>query len=146
VLPAALVDAVAEARAWDDRHPPTFDQLALARLITSGGLDRHLRRMRPRYRRRRDALLDALSRRLPELEPAGVSAGMHVTAWLPAGWSEEPVVSAAAGRGLGVYGVGPYRMSPGRSGLVFGYGNLSESAIRRGVDLLAAVFSELGGG
>jgi GntR family transcriptional regulator / MocR family aminotransferase len=146
VVPDRLLEQVKAAKLLDDRGSPVLDQLAFADFVSRGEFDRHLRRMRPRYRRRRDALLDALSRRLPELEPAGVSAGMHVTAWLPAGWSEEPVVSAAAGRGLGVYGVGPYRMSPGRSGLVFGYGNLSESAIRRGVDLLAAVFSELGGG
>ena len=136
------VGAGEAAKLLDDRGSPVLDQLAFADFVSRGEFDRHLRRMRPRYRRRRDALLEALSRRLPELEPTGISAGMHVTAWLPAGVSEDAVVAAAAARGLGVYGVGPYRMSPGRPGLVFGYGNLSESAIRQGVDLLADVWPE----
>jgi len=131
VVPDRLLAEVKAAKLLDDRGSPVLDQLAFADFVSRGEFDRHLRRMRPRYRRRRDALLDALSRRLPQLEPAGISAGMHVTAWLPAGVSEAAVVSAAAARGLGVYGVGPYRMSPGRPGLVFGYGNLSESAIRQ---------------
>jgi GntR family transcriptional regulator/MocR family aminotransferase len=146
VVPDRLLAEVKAAKLLDDRGSPVLDQLAFADFVSRGEFDRHLRRMRPRYRRRRDALLDALSRRLPQLEPAGISAGMHVTAWLPAGVSEDAVVAAAAARGLGVYGVGPYRMSPGRPGLVFGYGNLSESAIRQGVDLLAAVWPELGAG
>jgi DNA-binding transcriptional MocR family regulator len=39
--------------------------------------DRHLRRMRPAYRRRRDALLEALREKAPDLEPAGVAAGLR---------------------------------------------------------------------
>jgi hypothetical protein len=40
-----------------DRGSPALEQLALADLITRGEFDRHLRWMRPVYRRRRDALL-----------------------------------------------------------------------------------------
>ena len=43
-----------------------LDQLALADFIARGELERHLRRMRLRYRERRDALVEALSRSLPE--------------------------------------------------------------------------------
>ena len=41
------------------------DQLALADLIERGELDRHLRRMRRRYRARRDALVAAVATHLP---------------------------------------------------------------------------------
>jgi GntR family transcriptional regulator/MocR family aminotransferase len=144
IVPSRLVDEVAAAKLLDDRGSPVLEQLVFADFVARGEFDRHLRRMRPRYRQRRDVLLDALRDQLPDLEPTGISAGMHVTAWLPPGLDESAVVSAAAERGLGVYGVGPYRLSTqGRAGLVFGYGSLSEPAIRAGVGLLAATIASL---
>jgi GntR family transcriptional regulator/MocR family aminotransferase len=101
---------------------PALEQLALADLITRGELDRHLRRMRPVYRRRRDALLAALARQLPWLEPSGVSAGLHLVTWLPPDLDEAAVAAAAARAGVGMDGVTPYRFShPGPGGLFFGY-------------------------
>ncbi|NRQ37624.1 PLP-dependent aminotransferase family protein, partial [Nonomuraea sp. NN258] len=44
---------------------------------------------------------------------------------------------------VGVYGVGPYRISAGgRGGLIFGYSSLSEGAIAEGVSLLADAIRE----
>jgi hypothetical protein len=42
--------------------------------------------------------------------------------------------------------VQPYRMSPGRDGLLFGYGNRSESMIIRGIGLLAEVVAQVRSG
>ena len=80
VLPPRLVGAFAEAKLLADRGSPVLDQLAFADFLDRGEFDRHLRRMRPLYRRRRDALLAALGERLPELEPAGIAAGLHLVA------------------------------------------------------------------
>jgi GntR family transcriptional regulator / MocR family aminotransferase len=144
VVPNRLAAVVGEAKLVEDRGSPVLEQLVLADFIARGEFDRHLRRMRPRYRDRRDVLLAALRERLPDLEPTGISAGMHVTAWLPDGLDEVAVVRAAAARGLGVYGVAPYRIAGGgRPGLVFGYGSLSEQAIVEGIDILAAAIGTL---
>lgn len=121
VIPDRLVGDVTSAKLLDDRGSPVLDQVVFADFVSRGEFDRHLRRMRPHYRRRRDVLLAALRHRLPDLEPTGISAGMHVTTWLPADVGEMATVAAAARRGLGVYGVQPYRMTrTGRPGLVFG--------------------------
>ena len=72
VMPGHLAEPMAEAKIAADRGSPALEQLALADLIAKGEFDRHLRRMRPVYRRRRDALLTALSRRLPWLARPGV--------------------------------------------------------------------------
>ncbi|MGH3382625.1 MAG: PLP-dependent aminotransferase family protein [Actinoallomurus sp.] len=144
VVPRHLVDAVAEAKIAADRGSPVIDQLTFADFLSRGEFDRHLRRMRPVYRRRRDALITALRERLPELVPEGVAAGLHLVAWLPPGLDESAVVEAAGRRGLGVYGVGPYRMSAGgRGGLIFGYATLSERTIAEGIGVLAAVVEEV---
>jgi GntR family transcriptional regulator/MocR family aminotransferase len=66
--------------------------------------------MRPVYRRRRDALLAALARRLPWLEPSGISAGLHLVTWLPPHLDETTVVEAALRAGVDIDAVGPYRI------------------------------------
>ena len=138
VVPPRLVDRVAAAKALADRGSPVLDQLAFADFLERGELDRHLRRMRPVYRRRRDALLAALRAELPGFEPAGIAAGLHLVAYLPPGLDEARLVRAAEPRGVAVYGLEPYRIDhPGRPGLIFGYATLDEAAIRRGVRLLA---------
>jgi GntR family transcriptional regulator/MocR family aminotransferase len=144
VLPRHLVGDVADAKIAADRGSPVLDQLTFADFLNRGEFDRHLRRMRPVYRRRRDTLLAALRERTPELEPAGVAAGLHLVTWLPPDLDETAVVDAAARRGLGVYGVGPYRLAPGGDGgLIFGYATLSERAIADGVGILADVIEEV---
>jgi len=145
ILPGRLVEPVAAAKIAADRGSAVTDQLAFADFLSRGEFDRHLRRMRPVYRRRRDALLTALAERLPELTPDGISAGFHLIAWLPAGLHEQTVVCAAARRGVGVYGLAPHRMTPGPPGLLFGYAGLSEPAIAEGVALLSRAISELSG-
>src|SRR6266700_1700670 len=144
VLPEHLAEPMAAAKIAADRGSPALEQLALADLITRGEFDRHLRRMRPIYRRRRDALLAALGRRLPWLEPAGVSAGLHLVTWLPPDLDEAAVVDAAARAGVGIEGVTAYRIShPGPGGLIFGYATVNEQAITEGVGILARVIDEL---
>ena len=98
VLPEHLAEPMAAAKIAADRGSPVLEQLALADLITRGEFDRHLRRMRPVYRRRRDALLTALARQLPQLQPAGISAGLHLVTWLPPDLDEATVVERGRAR------------------------------------------------
>ncbi|WP_328525604.1 MocR-like pyridoxine biosynthesis transcription factor PdxR [Kribbella sp. NBC_00359] len=146
ILPARLVEPMSQAKLMDDRGSPVFDQLAFADFVARGEFDRHLRRMRPRYRLLRDTLVHRLAARLPEFEPVGVSAGLHVMALLPPDLAEEPLQAAALERGLGVYGLAPYWVSaPGPAGLVFGYGSLTPKEVVEGIDLLADVIGVLRG-
>ena len=146
ILPSRLVEPTSQAKLMDDRGSPVFDQLAFADFVARGEFDRHLRRMRPRYRLLRDTLVDELSRRIPELEPVGVSAGLHVMTWLPPDVSEEAVRVAALERGLGVYGLAPYWVSgSGQAGLVFGYGSLSQRDVVEGIELLADAVAAIRG-
>jgi len=139
VAPPELVDAVAAAKVLADRGSSVIDQLTFADFLNRGEFDRHLRRMRPVYRRRRDVLLAALRTHLPDLEPVGIAAGQHVVAWLPPYLDEAEVAAVAAARGVHLHRVAPYRLNPGgRGGLIFGYATLSERAINEGIALLAA--------
>src|SRR5215212_7065628 len=96
VLPAHLVDAVALAKGLADTGSSVMDQIAFAQLVTSGGYDRHLRQMRRRYLMRRNKLLAALSRYLPEAVVLGAAAGVHLTVRFPEGYPITQVVRRAA--------------------------------------------------
>jgi GntR family transcriptional regulator / MocR family aminotransferase len=137
VVPDDLLDAVTAAKESDDLGTPVVEQLALADFLERGELDRHLRRTRSIYRARRDALVDALERLLPDCPPAGVAAGLHLVVHLPAGTDEQAVLDAARSRGLGLSGISEHRVEPGPPALLLGYGRLPEPAIEAAVRLLA---------
>jgi GntR family transcriptional regulator/MocR family aminotransferase len=119
--------------------PPVLDQLALARFIQAGSYDRHLRSVRQRYRARRDRLVQALIRQLPDCSISGIAAGLHLVLDLHPGTDAAAVVAAAAKRGVRVISLGSYRAAAkGGQALVLGYGNLDDRAVEQAVQELAA--------
>jgi GntR family transcriptional regulator / MocR family aminotransferase len=142
LLPSWLAWQLAPAKAIGDGGHEAIGQLALRDFIERGELERHLRRMRLRYQRRRHALLEGLSRWLPEVRPAGGAAGVYELAMLPEGVDEAAFIAAAAREGIGLEGLALHRFgSGGAAGLVLGFGCLPEPAIERGTRLLGEVFS-----
>jgi GntR family transcriptional regulator / MocR family aminotransferase len=140
VAPADLAEEAARAKALLDDFSPAVDQLALAELLERGDYDRHLRRARGVYRRRRDALLEALNRHLPQLGVEGVAAGVHLVLRLPAGVSDIEVAKGARRARIRVPPLSAFRLEPSdQGGLVVGYGRLHESAVEPAVRALAAV-------
>ena len=100
VVPGDLLDPVLAARAHGD-WPSALDQLTLAELIASGGYDRHVRRMRIAYRRRRDRLLATVQ------HVTGIDAGLHAVVELDE--DEGTVVERARRNDLVVEGLDGYR-------------------------------------
>lgn len=139
VLPASLIDAVAQAKALDDLGCPALDQLVLARLLQTSAYDRHLRRARRRNRARRDALIAAVGRELPQARVSGISAGLHALVRLPRAVDLQALIGATEQRSLRVYPLEFHRIEPAgeADALVMGYANLSEPAIDEGVRRLA---------
>jgi len=146
--PPRFTAAVVREKHLTSRGVPALDQLALAHLLSSGRYDRFLRRMREVYAARRRVLADELAARLPDLRLDGLEAGCHGLLRLPEHLDENEVVAAALARSVRCYGIGHYRFIPpgrppsaedseGGPALVLGFGNLNESAIRRGVAVLA---------
>jgi GntR family transcriptional regulator/MocR family aminotransferase len=138
-VPAEIYAAVEDCKRYADLGSPILEQLTFAEFLLEGELDRHLRRMRSIYRLRRDALIAALARHLPEWRPTGAAAGLHFVAELPASLDEQEVVRLLATRSIRVYPMRDYcfKASP-RPALVFGYGSLTEGQIGRGISQLAA--------
>jgi GntR family transcriptional regulator / MocR family aminotransferase len=137
IAPERIAQAAATAKATDDLGTPVVEQLALADFLERGELDRHLRRTRSIYRARRDRLVAALARDLPQCTPAGVAAGLHLVLFLAPGADEAVALETARSAGVGLYGLSEHRISPGRPALLLGYGRIGEPAIDEGVRALA---------
>jgi GntR family transcriptional regulator/MocR family aminotransferase len=121
------------------RGGPALEQRALAAMIESGRFDRHLRAMRALYGRRRRALVEVLEEVAPAVHVSGLDAGCHAVLRLPAALDEPRVVAAARDRGVAVYGMSRYRSDGATTPpqLVLGFGNVTESSIRRGIRTIA---------
>ena len=145
VLPASLIDAVVEAKHLDDFGSSTIEQLVLARLLETAAYDRHLRQARRRNRARRDALIAAVARDLPQARVSGISAGLHALVRLASVVDIQRLMRRAARRSLGVYPLELHLIDPSShtDALVLGYANLSEPAIEEGIRRLGAVLKEL---
>jgi GntR family transcriptional regulator/MocR family aminotransferase len=142
VLPADLIEPVVDVKRLADYHSAVLDQLVLADLIGSGGFDRHVRRMRNRYRARRDRLLAMLADRAPYGRPLGVAAGLHLVLELPDGApSEAELVERGARRSvaLGSLAAHWHGSGPRREGLVIGYGRPPEHAFGASLAALSDV-------
>ena len=143
IVPEMFASELGVLKQGLDGGSPTFDQLALAEFLTSGQMDRHLRRMRQIYRRRRDVLVDAVHEFLPRFPIGGVSAGLHLMLKLPSGTDEKQLIRAAHDKSIRIFGASDYR---GRSrtedaAIVLGYGCVTETLIRQGVRELAELIA-----
>jgi GntR family transcriptional regulator/MocR family aminotransferase len=146
LMPSWLAWSLIAAKAIEDGGSEVVGQLALRDFIARGELDRHMRRMRPHYQRRREALLGALARWLPDGRPGGSAAGLYTPVELPDHVDEAALLAAAAERGVGMEGLSWHRFRDGGPpGLLLGYGNLSAPAIEQGVRLLAEAYAAVGG-
>jgi GntR family transcriptional regulator/MocR family aminotransferase len=140
VLPPSLVAGVRHEKLLHDQGTARIEQLAFAHFLERGDLDRHLRRMRLRYRRRRDAMIAGLAESMPAATVRGIAAGLHVTVELPAGVDEAAVAAAARARGIALATMSDYWTGGSYPPtLILGYCQMTEARLHAGVRELAAV-------
>jgi GntR family transcriptional regulator/MocR family aminotransferase len=144
VVPKHAVREFARARIVLDLQPSIVAQPALARFISEGHLATHVRRMRPVYRQRQEALLAALAAEASDLlTSAPDAAGMHVIARFTPELSRRMDDVTAAGivgeRGINVQ---PYSLFHGRppetGGFVLGFACVDETELARAVTTMVA--------
>jgi GntR family transcriptional regulator / MocR family aminotransferase len=133
-VPESLGSAIGVARQSFYRGTGILEQLTLAELITSGEYDRHIRRMRAEYKRRRDELARALAVNVPHLRLAGISAGLHALIYLPGtGPTEQQVQSRASRLSLALHTLGRYwhtRPESSPQAIIVGYATPAGHAYR----------------
>jgi GntR family transcriptional regulator/MocR family aminotransferase len=143
-LPDDLVEPVIAAAGGQQFYVNAIDQLTMADFITSGQYDKHIRRMRNSYRRRRDTLV----RRLEEFDVviSGLSAGLHLLLLLPDD-TEPELLRRAGDAGIALSGLLGLRHPlagpdvPASDGLVVNFGAPADHAFAPAVDALCDVLA-----
>ena len=143
-LPENLSNLVGQIRPAFDLGVSVIDQLALANLMETGVLDRHIRKSRQHNDRKRTFLAGTIRTVIPEAHVSSLKGGLYVTMTLPPGLSEKWIISAAAERSMTVFGLQRYRWveSPRWDyppTLVLGFANMSEDRTQEAVAILAEI-------
>ena len=101
VLPQEYTKPLAAIRWLIDRHSPPLEQAVLADFIDQGHFARHLRRMRPLYAKRQQALIGAAQEFLTGIMTIPpLDSGLHLIGWLEHGVKESDVLAAASHAGI----------------------------------------------
>jgi GntR family transcriptional regulator / MocR family aminotransferase len=136
-----LISRLADTRESLGDRTGEAAQRALLAMIETGDLDRHVRRMRREYARRRDAIVSALGGPAVPATLRGDTAGLHVVLELHHR-SEDEVAAAALARGVKVHTLRRYYAGPGTAqGLVLGYGGLPPAKVAAAATVLRDVLA-----
>jgi GntR family transcriptional regulator/MocR family aminotransferase len=140
VPPERFLPRMLACRSELDKPRDALNQLVLAEFLDGHGYDRHVRRMRAEYRRRREHLERQLASRAPAARLTGVPAGLQAVVELPAGADADVVVAEGLRRGVAFRALAEYAVAP-RAGhppaVVLGFG--APPASRAGHDITMAV-------
>jgi GntR family transcriptional regulator/MocR family aminotransferase len=147
VLPEPLLPAFTAQKLIADRGSGVIEQVALARLLEEGAVDRHLRWLAGELRRRRSALLRALERYCgDDIRITGISAGMHVAITVPRLRLVDTVrlVEAVARQGVAVETVAPRAAHPDAvATLLLGYAAAPAEALAAAAEALGTALRQV---
>ncbi|MDH0303414.1 MULTISPECIES: PLP-dependent aminotransferase family protein [unclassified Pseudomonas] len=145
VLPPAVLQAACVAKHLSDWHSPSLHQWALARFISEGYLNKHIRRCHEVYSARRERILTRLGGDLaPWFDAVPASAGFHLSALARPGVDVELLINLARKVEVGLYSLAPFfSEAPVRPGLVLGFGAIELLDIDPALDRVRDTLQQL---
>ncbi len=143
VVPLDLAEVFTRAKWLADRHSPLLEQQVLCDFIRLGHLERHVRRMRNLYERKRKLVIEALKVHFEgTAKVLGDAAGINVVVRIPSELSDEEIVSRAKAAGIGISSTAHcYLGDAPRGEFQINYAHLSEEAIDSCISRLSAIVS-----
>lgn len=143
ILPPALYEHCQKLKLHDDNHSHTFEQLALARFIETGDLERYILKNRKIYRKRRDILITSLRSYFPNIIITGQSTGLHLVAEFPGINFDEYLTAKLRNAGVKVYPVTIHTNDQAHSSkLILGYSHLTPEQMNEGIKRIATALHQ----
>jgi len=145
IAPPAVAQAVANVKHLVDWHTPTQTQLALAKFMADGDLQRHIRRCHAAYAERRERLRQRFAGDLaPWFELVPTTAGFHMAALARRPLDMSTLFNLARRVDVGLYPVaGFYHSAPPRDGLMLGFGIIAAQDIDPALDRVRDVLQQM---
>ena len=140
IAPQSIYSKLLHAKQASDLHTPNFNQRAVAELLKTGFLEKHVPKIRTLYKSQRDAMLAALQREMTGLDvhwntPKG---GMFLWLRLPNGMSALDLLPKAVENGVAFVAGAPfYANDPDLTTLRLSFVTANAEQIDRGIAALA---------
>ncbi|MGW0564773.1 MocR-like pyridoxine biosynthesis transcription factor PdxR [Streptomyces sp. NPDC003016] len=146
--PSELMASVEHVRAGWDIGCSGIEQLTLARFIDTGALDRHQRKMRTEFQKRRGVVRRQLANHLPGTRLLGRDSGLQAYLQLPPRMDEQALVRAARTHSVLVRGGRFYTLADTTRppALVVSYAAVNCTDLARSLEALGVAYREVGGG
>ena len=147
ILPPHLLTAYRKKLGFYACTVSSFEQYTLAGFLSEGHYERHISRMRNRYREKRDAVIDIicsgpLAGRTEIMEQ---DAGLHFLMRIKTGLTDKELKERAAAYGVRLAMLSDYYSRPSRAPqhiVVVNYSGIEPEKLRRGMDALAEAWKE----
>ncbi|TVX98332.1 PLP-dependent aminotransferase family protein [Cohnella terricola] len=127
--------------------PSRIEQWAMQAFIEQGHWYRHIRRMRNKYRRKHDQIIECIRAMFGDkVEITGHSAGLHIQITVRTELGANDLLMLAADKGVRVYDFRQMWMKPNDAGyprIYLGFAGLSESDMDKGIRLLKEAWSDI---
>jgi len=114
----------------------SFEQYTLAAFLAQGHYEHHLSRMKTRYHKKRDAVIDAIRAGLPRSAIMEQDAGLHFLVRLDTALADDELQRRAAERGIRLALLSDYYGDPGQAPahvLVVNYSGIDTDALAEGL-------------
>jgi 2-aminoadipate transaminase len=141
-----LMDALVRVKQPTDLCTSKFTQMLAARYMKDYGLDRHLEEIRPIYREKKEAMIRALERHMPDEEGlrwTNPDGGLFIWVWLPEGVDAEEMLGRAIEHRVAyVPGSAAYVDGDGKNTMRLSFSLCTPAEIDEGIRRLADVVAE----
>lgn len=147
IIPDSLIHDYDIEKKYSDVHTETITQQVLARFISTGGLEKHIRKMRKSYNVKRKLLIEEINKGFGDrCIIHGDTSGLHITAEFINTVFTPDLIEYLLNSGIKVYPVTSYMYSAHSKKdhsheLLMGYGHLNNADITKGLEILAKELS-----
>jgi GntR family transcriptional regulator / MocR family aminotransferase len=144
VVPQTLMQTYKHIQWLSSEQPPLFLQLALARFIETGDLERHIRKMERLYRVRRQIMVHALNKSFGQkVQIRGDHAGLHLLVKFQTALSTSDILNKAKKERIALKATEScYLGHPVEGEFMMSFAHLHEQRITKGVEKLARVLRD----
>lgn len=146
ILPDQLIEPYLDLKKYSDVHTEALTQYALAEFIDSGGLEKHIWKMKKIYAKKRQHLIAELSRcYTDQFKIKGHAAGLHMVVHFNGVVFDAPRLNRINSRQVRVYPINNYvfgNTAPYGSDILLGYAHLTFAEITTGITRLCTALRE----
>ena len=142
ILPSSLIKILKEDAPFFICSVPVIEQIVMAKFIGNGHFERHLNKMRRIYKKRRELLIENLSKKNKVLDISGADSGLHIVVEFETDKTDEEILEKAKDKGIKIQSLSEFfndKNSTSKSKFLLGFGGLSKDDLEEGVNELLRI-------